>query len=476
MLSQSEYEALDGLAMAALVKKGELTAVDLLQTAVARYEAVNPQLNAIVTPMIEQAATAVAQAIPAGAFQGVPFLMKDLGEFLAGGRMTSGCTVLNQFVPPFDSELVRRYRRAGLIIFGKTNTPEFGLLPTTESRLLGACRNPWDGTRSAGGSSGGAAAAVAAGIVPVAHGSDGGGSIRIPASCCGIFGLKPSRGRLPQGPGKGDTMSGLSTSHCLSRSVRDSAALLDATDAPYAGSPYAVPEKQRPFLTETQTPPGQLRIAYTTKPLLDTPIHPDVQQAIEATAQLCTDLGHQVIAAAPPIDGQQFSEAFITVWAAGCNWGIKSIEAVVGQSLPSPLFEPVTWGLHQKSAQQSPGDYLLAIQTLQQISIQMAQFFESYDLLLTPVTSTPPPPLGWFDSPDDNPMRGFERAIDYVPFTPVANATGQPAMSVPLFWNEAGLPIGAHFIGRFGDEATLFRLAAQLEAERPWAHKRPHIT
>jgi amidase len=471
-MTPNEYRQLDGLALAELVKTGQVTAQELLATALSLAEQHNPSLNAIVTPMFDEARQAAANTLE-GPFTGVPFLLKDLGDAYAGVRLTGGSAVLQHFVPNYDSEIVRRIKQAGLITFGKTNTPEFGLLPTTESRLLGPCRNPWNTAHSTGGSSGGAAAAVAAGIVPLAHASDGGGSIRIPASCCGLFGLKPTRARTPKGPLLGDSMSGLSISHCLSRTVRDSAALLDAIAGPDVGDPYVAPPPARPFLEETRTPPGKLRIAFTTQAPSGVPIHADCVTAVTYTAHLLQELGHEVIEASPQLDVERFTQAFLAVWAAGTAWTVKGIALISGYPPTPELYEPLTYALYEQGERQTSADYLLAVQALQQSSRQFSRFFQDVDAWLTPALADPPPLLGYFDATPDNPLQGFERAIAYVPFTPIANATGQPAMSVPLYWNEAGLPVGSHFIGRFGDEATLFRLAAQLEQAQPWAQRFP---
>jgi len=420
--------------------------------------------------MYELARTAAAQELPAGPFRGVPFLLKDLLASFAGVRMTLGAKLLQGFVPDHDSELVARYKRAGLIVVGKTNTPEFGILPTTEPLLFGPCRNPWNTGHSTGGSSGGSAAAVAAGMVPMAHGNDGGGSIRIPASCCGVFGLKPTRARNPLGPDFGDLMSGLVAEHALTRSVRDSAALLDATMGPDVGDPYWAPPAERPYLQEVGADPGRLRIAFTTRAAAGVTVDADCLQAVEDTAKLCAELGHEVEEKTLPINAEVLINAFSVLWSAGTASTLKILGAVREQ------VEPLTWALNEMSAQSSAADYILALQTLQSISREVARFFQDTDVLLTPTLAEPPLPLGSFDSPPDNPLHGFTRSIAYACFTPVCNMTGQPGMSVPLFWNADNLPVGSHFIGRFGDEATLFRLAAQLEEAKPWAGRRPSVS
>jgi len=467
---------LDATAQADLVRRKEVKAGDLVDAAIDRIERLNPTLNAIVTPMYHLARKAASGPLPDGPFAGVPFVLKDLLAEYAGVRFIEGSAFLSDHVSDRDSELVARHKRAGLIIVGKTNTPEFGLLPTTEPRLFGPTRNPWDTGRTTGGSSGGSAAAVAAGMVPMAHGNDGGGSIRIPASCCGLFGLKPTRGRNPLGPHYGDMFSGLVAEHAITRSVRDSAALLDATSGPDLGDPYWAPPPARPFLREVGAAPGRLRIAFTTEAATDVQVHPDCVAAVRDAAGLCSDLGHEVVEAAPPIDGQVVTQAFITLWSAGCAWTVDDWARRTGRE-PSPdLFEPLTWALQETGRQQSGSTYLLALQDLQRVSRDVARFFAGYDIWLTPTLGEPPVPLGTFDSPPENPLQGIFRTGAFMPFTPVCNITGQPAMSVPLYWNADGLPVGTHFIGRFGDEATLFRLAAQLEQACPWADRRPPVS
>jgi len=470
MATLDDVAFLDAMAQAELVRQKEVKPIELVEAAIARIEQLNPALNAVVTPMYELAESAAVQKLPAGPFTGVPFLLKDLLASFAGVRMTLGSKLLQGFVPDHDSELVSRYKRAGLIIVGKTNTPEFGILPTTEPLLFGPCRNPWNTDHTTGGSSGGSAAAVAAGMVPMAHGNDGGGSIRIPASCCGVFGLKPTRARNPLGPDFGDLMSGLVAEHALTRSVRDSAALLDASAGPDVGDPYWAPPPQRPYLQEVGADPGRLKIAFTTQAAADVTVHADCLQALEDTAKLCTELGHVVEEKNLPLNAEMLFNAFSVLWSAGTASTLKILGAAREQ------VEPLTWALREISEKYSAADYILALQTLQGISREVARFFQDYDVLLTPTLAEPPLPLGSFDSPPDNPLHGLYRSSLFACFTPVCNMTGQPGMSVPLFWNDANLPVGSHFIGRFGDEATLLRLAAQLEAARPWAGRRPAVS
>jgi len=476
MAKIDEYSSLDATALAALVRQRQVKAIEIVDAAIERIERLNPTLNAVVTPMYEQARAAAMGGLANGPFVGVPFLLKDLGAPFDGVRMTMASAFMRNFIPDHDSELVTRLKRAGLIIVGKTNAPELGILPTTEPRLFGPSHNPWDINRTPGGSSGGSAAAVAARLVPMAHGNDGGGSIRIPASCCGLFGLKPTRARNPMGPDFGDIFSGLVIDHALTRSVRDSAALLDATAGPDVGDPYWAPPPARPFLQEVGADPGRLRIAFTTTAPTGVKIHTDCISAVRDAAALCAELGHEVVEAAPEVNGEGVTQTFMVLWSAGCAWSIDGMGLVTGKTPTQDQFEPLTWALYEMGRQQRASSYLLSLAFLQRVARDIARFFLKYDVWLTPTLSEPPVPLGTFDSPPENPLQGLRRAEAFVPFTPICNATGQPAMSVPLYWNAEGLPVGVHFVGRFGDEATLFRIAAQLEEARPWVGRRPPVS
>jgi amidase len=471
-----ELATADATSLAELVRRKEVKPLELVDAAIERVERLNPKLNAVITPMYDQARAAARGDLPEGPFRGVPFLLKDIVAFCAGVRFTAGSAFLDNFVPDHDSELVSRLKRAGLIVLGKTNTPELGILPTTEPRRFGPTRNPWNLHRTAGGSSGGSAAAVAAGLVPMAHANDGGGSIRIPASCCGLFGLKPSRARNPLGPDAGDIMGGFVQEHAVTRSVRDSAALLDATAGPDVGDPYWAPPQARPFLQEVGANPGRLRIAWSTRSQTGVPIHADCVKAVEDTAKLCAGLGHQVSDDAPEINRTLLLQAFSAVWFSGVAAGIDALAFVTGRTPTQDQFEPLTWALYEEGRKVTGSEYLLSQLILQNIARQIARFFEKFDVWLAPTLAEPPVPLGTFDSTSENPMTAWERAIAFVPVTPLCNLTGQPAMSVPLFWNSEGLPVGVHFAARFGDEATLFRLASQLEAARPWAGRRPPLS
>ncbi|MEJ5375038.1 MAG: amidase [bacterium] len=476
MAIADETALLDATSQAQLVRSKELTPLELVDAAIERIERLNPEINAVVTKLFEQARDLARAPLPQGPFTGVPFLLKDLLAALAGVGLTMGSRLMMNFSPPQDSELVSRLKRAGLIILGKTNTPELGILPTTEPRLFGPTKNPWDPTRTPGGSSGGSAAAVASRMVPMAHGNDGGGSIRIPASCCGLFGLKPTRARNPLGPNFGDLMGGLVVEHALTLSVRDSAALLDATSGPDVGDPYWAPPNPRPFLHDVGADPGRLKIGFTTRTPGGHLVHPDCLAAVMDAARLCEELGHVVEEASPTLDAELTNGAFMVVWSSGCASTLEGIARLTGRQ-PSPEHvEPTTWSLYEIGKNQSAANYLLAVQLLQSMSRKVAQFFQKFDLWLTPTLFEPPLPLGSFEPSKQDPLLALRKAAQFVPFTPICNMTGQPAMSVPLYWNAQGHPIGTHFVARFGEESTLFRLGAQLEAARPWINKRPPLS
>ncbi len=470
----AEVTWLDATAQAALVKAGEVRPIELVETAIARIERLNPALNAVIDTFYELARAAAAGDIGDGPFAGVPFLLKDLVAEQAGTARGEGSAFLaGHYTSDRDSELVVRLKRAGLIVLGKTNTPEFGLVPTTEPSLTGPTRNPWDRARTPGDSSGGSAAAVAAGMVAMAHANDGGGSIRVPASCCGLVGLKPTRGRNPLAPHYGDAASGLVVEHAVTRSVRDAAALLDATAGPAPGDPYWAPPPAGRFRDEVDRDPGQLRIAPSTVPPTGQPAHPDCVAAARGAAELCAALGHEVEEAAPAIDGELAQRRFGEIWAGFLGWAIADWQRRTGRTPVEADFEPATWRLYQAALRQTGADYLIALQDLQRLSREIAGWFADYDLMLTPTMAEPPVPLGHFAYRPETARRYVERIFQYCGFTMLANLTGQPAISVPLHWSDAGLPIGVQFMARFGDEASLIQIAAQLEMARPWADRRP---
>jgi amidase len=473
----AEYAEYDGLGLAGLVAKGHVTPLELAEEAIARIEKHNPRLNAVVYTMYDQGREIAKQVASQGdgRFRGVPFLLKDILGNFAGVPTGYGARFMRDLPTAQDDTLVTRFKAAGLVPLGKTNVPEFGLLPTTESVLYGACHNPWKLEYSTGGSSGGSAAAVAAGIVPVAHANDGGGSIRIPASCCGLVGLKPTRGRNPLGPLLGDVLGGFICEHIVSRSVRDTAAMLDCTAGPEPGDPYAAPTPARPFMDELGAAPGRLRIAFATSAPGGGALHPECVAAVERTAKLCQELGHIVEEAAPPVDQGTIMQSFLAVWCAGVTMQIDAIAMMTGREVREELFEGITWALYQQGKQVTASQYLLAIAMLQMQGRQIGRFHETYDAWLTPTLGAPPLRLGVVDLTERDTTKAMLPIIDYVPFTPVQNATGQPAISLPLHWTPDGLPVGVMFVAKLGDEATLLRIAAQLEQARPWKDRRPAV-
>ena len=496
-MSFTEYPTHDALGLAELVRTGAVSAKELVETAIERIEVLNPRLNAVIHRMFDRARREVNTGLPDGPFRGVPFLIKDLSLLVAGERMCCGSRFLDGWVPDHDSELVIRFRNAGLIALGKTSTPELGLTPFTEPELFGPTRNPWNTDRISGGSSGGSAAAVASRMVPIAGGGDGGGSIRIPASCCGLFGMKPTRGRTPTGPDRGELWQGCVVDHVLTRSVRDSAAALDAIAGPDVGAPYYMPAPERPYHEEARTPPARLRIAWTNQPMLGSAVHPDCVAAVATTVELLRSLGHTVEEAAPAFEGKAFARNFMLMVAGECRGDIDEAARLSGRTPSAAAFEPTTWALGLLGRSISAADFVTATRALQMDARRIGEFFTRWDVLLTPTVASPPPVVGSLQpSGRDRTMlsllgklnagrlldlmgmldQAAAEAFEFTPWTPVFNVTGQPAMSVPLEWNAEGLPIGLHFVGRFGDEATLFRLAGQLEAAKPWANKRPPVS
>src|SRR5262249_36350458 len=467
-----EYEQYDALGLAALVRTGEVCPEALLEAAIARIEAHNPLLNAVVTPMFDQARAAIRAGLPSGPFQGVPFLLKDLAlAAVPGVPARQGAVLFKDFVPAYEAEIVARLRRAGWVFIGKTAAPELGLAPTTESRLYGVTRNPWDVGRSPGGSSGGSAVAVAAGYVPAANASDGGGSIRIPAAWCGLFGLKPTRARTPAGPAQGIGWAGLECVHAVTRSVRDSAALLDATHGADIGAPFVAPPPVRPYLEEVQRPPGRLRIALRTAPFtFHGTLHPDCHSALHDAVHLCAELGHVIEEWHYGINWELVRDATRLVVATEVTMTLKQRAQALGRALHATDVESETWRLAEVGQATSATDYLKALHSLHQTGRQFNHAMQGYDVVLTPTVPMPPVALGLMAP--SNP-EGLTERRQATAFTQMANIAGNPAMSVPLYWNDAGLPIGIQFIGHYGDEATLFRLAGQLEQARPWCNRRP---
>jgi len=471
----AEYQEYDGLGLAQLIAKKQITPMELLGAVRARVELVNPKLNPLCQLFFDKAEVQIKQGLPNGPFRGVPFPLKDLGHQLAGTPTTFASRIYKDNVPTFDSTLVERYKRAGLVIFGKTTTPEMGVAPTTESAMYGPTRNPWKPERTPGGSSGGAAAAVATRLVPMAHATDGGGSIRIPASCCGVFGLKPTRGRVPFGPTQLEGWNGLSIGHAVTVSVRDSAALLDSTGGPEIGSPYWAPPPARPFLKEVGSDPGKLRIALIIEPPLGTPLDPECRTAAAEVAKLCESLGHRIEEAKPPLDFPGVAAAFLAVQRVSFARGIEDRARVLGRVVTEKDLEPVTWAYYQLGLRVSAIDYSRAVATCHLTGLAVAKFQQTYDVMLSPTLGKRPVPLGVLSLSRNDATAVLRENAEFSPFTRLYNVTGQPAMSVPLNWSPDGLPVGVMFAARFGDEATLFRLAAQLENARPWAKRRPNV-
>jgi Asp-tRNA(Asn)/Glu-tRNA(Gln) amidotransferase A subunit family amidase len=445
----------------------------LLEAAIERVEARNPAVNAVIMPLYDHGRKAIADGLPDGPFRGVPFLLKDLGASLAGVKTTRGSRFFADAPPPdADSEHVTRLKRAGLVIFGRTNTCEVGLSLTCEPQLYGPTRNPWDPTRISGGSSGGAAAAVGARMLPMAHASDGFGSIRAPAACCGVVGLKPTRGRNTMSPYAGEGLAGLSTEHAVTLSVRDSAALLDATAGPGAGDPYAAAPPARPFLQEIGAAPETLRIAFTTAAPNGAPVDAESLRALAEAVKLCVDLGHRVEEANPRIEGEAMVPTFLTIAAANTLVNI-STHPTKGRAAREGEVERVTWLTAERGRALAAADYVRATQTAHRLGRQMAAFHAGHDVLLTPGLAGRPVKLGWIDMMLDDVDEYWRRVFAFSPFTVWFNLTGQPALMLPLGRGDDGYPVAVQLAARHGDEATLFRLASQLEAARPWFDRVP---
>lgn len=475
-LGFADYTKQDGLGLAELIRRGETDAREVLATAIAAIERLNPRLNAITLVMREQAEAAIAAGLPDGPYTGVPFLLKDLSPTAAGVPTSGGSRFFNGVVHSYDTELVRRWRRAGLVMVGKTNTPECGSSGSTEPVATGPTHNPWALGHTPGGSSGGSAAAVAAGIVPAAHASDGGGSIRGPASCCGLVGLKPTRGRNTLAPDAGEAWHGFVAVHVVSRSVRDSAALLDTTAGYCPGDPHIAPPPAQPFLNEVTAPPGRLRIGVALHSAAGKPFHPDAAAAVARAAHLLADLGHEVEERSPDYDADDLLEALMTFFAAGVGDAIEQHAAATGKVPSADLIERNNLWLWEQSKHIGCTDYLRAVAKVNTFSRQFARFFTTHDIWLTPTMAEPPPPHGYLYADVDDVPEFFRRLWQFNPITWAYNANGHPAITLPLHWNDAGLPIGVMLGARFGDEALLFRLAGQLEQAAPWRERRPPVS
>jgi amidase len=472
---------IDATEQARLVREGEASPSELLEDAIARVERLNPQLNSVIHPLFDEAREQATGELPDGPFRGVPMLVKDLSCYMKGAPVHEGMRAVRDagYRSNHDMELAKRFRRAGFVLFGRTNTPELGILPTTEPVAYGPTHNPWDLERSPGGSSGGSAAAVAAGIVAVAHANDGGGSIRIPASHCGLVGLKPSRARVSLAPDFGDALGGLTAELAVTRSVRDAAAILDAVHGPATGDPYAAPSPARAYLEEAGADPGRLRIGLmTTPPTGQFEAHPECVKAAREAAALLEELGHHVENSYPSdLDDPEYIPNFLIRWTAGVDWNIKYWSAAIGREIGPDDVEPCTWALAEQGRAHSGGDFLRAVENAQAGARRVASWWDDdgYDLLLSPTCGEPPPRLGEHDAPPDNPLAPIIRATPFAIFTAGFNTTGQPAISLPLHQTPEGLPVGVQLVAAYGREDLLLQVAAQIEQARPWAGRTPPV-
>ncbi len=490
------YDSHDALGLAELVRGGQVSSAELVEECISRIERMNPQLNSVVFELFEAARTRSRADLPDGPFAGVPFLIKDLIQRIPGVPTQEGSMFFKGWTPTDETNLYRRWLDAGIVPVAKTATSELGLLPVVETKLHGVTRNPWMLGRTPGGSSGGSGASVATGLAPMASGGDGGGSIRIPASCCGLFGHKPSRARNPSGPIASEHWSGYVSEHVLTRTVRDSAAMLDATHGPEDTAPYYAAPIEGTFLSATESDPRPLRIAFHSDPALPATVHPDCRAALEDAARLCAELGHHVEEVAPRHDTIALGRAFLIVIGANVAAEIREGERTRNQRATSKDFQLTTWVTQMLGKAVSGQDFLVALRALQTEARRLVGVYRDYDLVLTPTLGTPPARIGELDPQGADliaqkviaalgwsaPLsstklidQAAQSTFSFIPFTPVANFTGQPSMSVPLHWNAEGLPIGVMFTGRPAEETLMFSLAAQLERARPWRERRPPI-
>jgi len=474
-----EYARLDATAQAELVRRGEVKSLELVDAAIARVEEVDPSLNAVITRQFERArAEAVSPELPAGPFRGVPFLLKDIGANLAGDPVYCGMRILKEidWREPHETHFAAKLREAGFICLGRTNSPELALLPTTEPDSCGPTHNPWKLTHSPGGSSGGSAAAVAAGLVPAAHASDGGGSIRIPANHCGLVGLKGSRGRNSFGPQVGERWGGFSCEGFVTRSVRDSAALADLVAGVMAGDPYTAPPLSRPLAEEVGADVGRLRIGMlTTSPRAE--VHVDCKVAVRDAGRLLESLGHGIEESSPEaLDNPAAVKGFITVITSATAYALDSWSEKIGRTIGEADVEPLTWAAAELGRAVSAKEYVAAVSLNHAQGRALARWWdEGFDLLLTPTCASPPPPLGHFAASSEDPLKGFALSLPYSVFTSPFNVSGQPGISLPLHWNDDGLPIGVQLVAAYGREDLLIRIAAQLEKAKPWKDRHPPL-
>jgi len=481
----TDLSVLDATAQAELVRAGDATPLELVDAAINRIEKLNGDLNAVIHERFDRARAEASAALPDGPFRGVPIVFKDLDGSMAGEPLHQGNALLKQLghTGDHDSYLFEKLRAAGFVPVGKTNTPELGLMPTTEPLAYGPTRNPWSTAHGTGGSSGGSAAAVASGMVPVGHAGDGGGSIRIPASACGLFGLKPTRGRISLGPEVGEAWAGLVQRHVLTRSVRDSAAVLDAVNGAMPGDPYTAPPPVRPYAAEVGADPGKLRIGLrTTAPAAMAETDPECVAAAEDAAHLLESLGHTVEPASPAaFDETELLDLFLVVLATHVLWDLRQLAEIAGREIGPDDVEPLTWVYAEMGKEHTAVAYLEAITQAHRWTRRVASWFggprepdSGFDLLLTPTMAEPPPEIGDVVGTAEDPWHGMGRATPFATYCAPSNVTGMPAMSVPLYWEASrDLPIGVQLVADHGREDLLLRVASQLEAARPWADRRP---
>ena len=474
-----EFSRLDAVGQAELVRSGQVSALELVDAAIGRIERVNPALNAVIHPLFDRAREAAQSSLPDGPFRGVPFLMKDLDAPLAGAPFHAGMRVLKErgYVAPENAYYTDRILDAGFVIVGKTNTPELGLTVTTEPVSYGAARNPWNTDHSTGGSSGGSGAAVAARLVPAAHAADGGGSIRIPASECGLVGLKPSRARVSLGPQYGEYWSGMVANHVVSVSVRDTAHILDCVAGPMSGDPYVATAPSRAYRDEVGADPGRLRFGlFTEFPGGVGVLHEECLRAVEAAGSLLEGCGHQVEVSHPSVLDRVGEQAvgfsgIISAWVASA---LAEWERELGIQIGPDDVEPATWSFAEDGRQQTSAEFVDHLKWLGRYTREVASWWADFDVLVTPTIAVPPPPIGWLGPQEgEDPGASVGRILSLIPYTPPFNLTGQPAMSLPLHWSAEGLPVGVQFVAPLGREDVLLRVASQLEQAQPWRDRVP---
>ncbi len=477
MVKMSEFANYDGLGLAELVKTGKVTAQELRDASLEAIEALNPKLNAVVSVLADASQKEIDAGLPEGPFRGVPFVIKEMVLHAAGATMQMGSRLAEGLTLPHDTELMARFRKAGLVTVATTTTPEFGFNANTEPVLHGSTRNPWDLDRSPGGSSGGSAASVAAGIVPIGHANDGGGSIRIPAACCGLVGLKPTRGRIPTGPDYGELLNGIAIEFVVSRSVRDAAVMLDAVAGPDPGCYAWAEPPSTPFASQASSPPGKLRIAWMEKPLSGVPVEPECAAALHDAVRLCEGLGHEMVEAAPEIDVETHALATLRVWTANLANMMDTVAELTGRTPSEENLETASWACYRYGKNLSATELLRALDTFSAVSRAVGGFFRDCDALLSLTAAHPAWPLGELNqnAPGMTAEKWPEQVFALCPFTALFNTTGRPAISLPLAWTASGLPIGIQLAGRSAGEGTLLRLAGQLEEARPWKDKRPKV-